>query len=159
MLPSLILLALLAAVVIALVLTRLKRAQRRQRSAVRQVRESKLYAHVYPLLLRCQDRHIEQVTLTRDALTIRLFAPAGRMLTYHFERHGFHPIPEERLYPLAQALAVDLKPLSDPRMFTFCPRELLHANGDKEPYYEYNIVTAYKDKLQRNLYAPRRKNV
>ena len=143
----------LAVLALGAVLFRLRREQRRQREAVHQVRESKLYAHVYPLLVRCQHQHIEQVSLTREALYIRLFSPAGRVLTYHFEQHGFHPIPPERIYPMAQAIGVDLKELSDPRKYDFTPRERIHANGEREAYYEYNIVTSYKDDVQRMLYT------
>ncbi len=109
---EMLILILLAVVALMVIVLRLEREQRRQREAVRQVRESKLYAHVYPLLRKYEHESIEQVMLDRSGLYIRLFYPAGRMLTYRFEMHGLHPIPEDRLYPLAQALGVDLKDLS-----------------------------------------------
>lgn len=112
---EMLILILLAVVALMVIVLRLEREQRRQREAVRQVRESKLYAHVYPLLRKYEHESIEQVMLDRSGLYIRLFYPAGRMLTYRFEMHGLHPIPEDRLYPLAQALGVDLKDLSNPR--------------------------------------------
>ena len=30
---------------------------------------------------------------------------------------------------------------------------VVDANGEREPYYEYNITTPYKDDLQRRLYT------
>ena len=44
-------LALLFVAVLAFAVFRLRRAMRRQRDAVRAIRESRLYAHVYPCLL------------------------------------------------------------------------------------------------------------
>ena len=146
-------LALLFVAVLAFAVFRLRRAMRRQRDAVRAIRESRLYAHVYPLLMRCEKLHVEQVSLYSDGLYIQLYRPAGRMLTYRFEQHGFHPVPPHRLYPMAQALAVDFKPLADARKYHFCPRTRVHSNGDREEYYEYNITTAYKDQVQRTLYG------
>lgn len=148
-------LALAVVAVLAFILHRVHRAQRRQRDAVRQVRESRLYAHIYPLLLRCEKLHVEQISLYGDGLYIQLYHPAGRMLTYRFEQHGFHPVPQDKLYPMAQALAVDLKVLADSRKYSFCPQVRIHSNGDREEYYEYNITTTYKDKSQRLLYGKR----
>lgn len=150
---EMLILILLAVVALMVIVLRLEREQRRQRETVRQVRESKLYAHVYPLLRKYAHESIEQVMLDRSGLYIRLFYPAGRMLTYRFEMHGLHPIPDDRLYPLAQALGVDLKDLSNPRKYAFNVCERVHANGEREPYYEYNITTPYKDDLQRRLYT------
>lgn len=149
-------LALLAVAALSLLLFRLRRMQRRQRDAVREIRESKLYAHVYPLLIRCEKLHVEQIALYSDGLYIQLYRPAGRMLTYRFEQHGFHPVPPPRLYPMAQALAVDWKVLADPRKYTFKPQVRVHSNGDREEYFEYNITTAYKDQLQRAMYERQR---
>ncbi len=149
MLPA----ALLVIAALAFAVYRLRRAQRLQRDAVREIRESKLYAHIYPLLMRCEKLHVEQICLRSDGLYIQLYHPAGRMLTYRFQQHGFHPVPPHRLYPMAQALAVDYKPLADPRKFTFSPRTHVHSNGDREEYFEYNITTSYKDKIQRVLYT------
>ena len=134
----------------------MRHTQRQQRDAVRQVRESRLYAHVYPLLLRCEKLHVEQISLYSDGLYIQLYRPAGRMLTYRFEQHGFHPVPQDKLYPMAQALAVDLKVLADPRKYSFHPQVRIHGNGEREEYYEYSITTRYKDKAQRLFYGRQR---
>ena len=149
-------LALVVIAALAFTLQRMRHTQRQQRDAVRQVRESRLYAHVYPLLLRCEKLHVEQISLYSDGLYIQLYRPAGRMLTYRFEQHGFHPVPQDKLYPMAQALAVDLKVLADPRKYSFCPQVRVHGNGEREEYYEYNITTRYKDKAQRLFYGRQR---
>lgn len=65
---EMLILILLAVVALMVIVLRLEREQRRQREAVRQVRESKLYAHVYPLLRKYAHESIEQVMLDRSGL-------------------------------------------------------------------------------------------
>ena len=70
-------LALVVIAALAFTLQRMRHTQRQQRDAVRQVRESRLYAHVYPLLLRCEKLHVEQISLYSDGLYIQLYRSRG----------------------------------------------------------------------------------
>lgn len=139
--------------VCAALLLRLLLQRRREERYVRRIRSSDLYGHLYPLLLRCNRRSVESITVRPEEVCIRLFAPAGRTLHYTFEKHGFDPLEQEPLFALAQAIAVDLPLLRDTDRYGFHTHTFLMNNGEKARFYEYLIHTDYKDALLRADYT------
>lgn len=154
--PLLIVLIFLLAALCAAVLLSISRRRRSQEALVRRVRSSDLYGHLYPLLLRCQDHCVESITLRTEGVTIRLYKPAGRTLTYTFDKHDIDPLPQEYLYALAQAVAVELPLLRDSTRYTFRTETEALPNGKKADYYSYTITTDYKDSMIRADYMFKR---
>ena len=150
--PQIVTLVLCVAGLSALVLMLIQRHRHRQAYYVERIRSSDLYGHLYPLLLRCNRRCVESISLRMDVVCIRLYKPAGRTLLYTFDRHGFDPLQPEYLYALAQAIAVDLPLLRDHTRYTFSTHQEVRANGLKADWYEYMITTDYKDSMIRAEY-------
>lgn len=153
MTPSIILLVFLMLAICAALIIRIKRERRRQEQYVKRIRSSDLYGHLYPLLLRCGRRRVESIAVQPDGVCIRLYAPAGRILHYTFEKHGFDPLEQEPLLALAQAIAVDLPLLRDSARYTFRTHTFNLDNGEKARWYEYMICTEYKDSMIRAMYS------
>lgn len=130
---------------------------RQQEELVRRIRSTDLYAHLYPLLLRCNKRCVESITVRPEAVCIRLYRPTGRTLNYTFEKHGFDTLEPAALYALAQAIAVDLSLLRDRACYTFTRRIERLDNGDTLRWYSYMITTEYKDSMNRAEYFDKKR--
>lgn len=150
--PLIIALVVLVALICAAVLFSISRRRRAQDELVRRVRSSNLYGHLYPLLLRCRTRCVESVTIKTDSVCIRLYKPAGRTLLYTFDKHDMDPLPQEYLYALARAVAVELPLLRDSARYTFRTGTEQQPTGGRNTYYEYTITTDYKDSMLRSEY-------
>ena len=132
---------------------KLRRTERDEREKAMRVRSTRLYSHLCPVLTACEKECVEQVVIRRDGVRIRLFVPAGAMRTYIFEKHGFEPLNDEAVYALAQAVSADLRVLRESDKYSFRRHMELHENGDKEPYYEYDVHIAYKNKMCRSIHV------
>lgn len=139
-------------------LMRIHLHHKKQKEHVRRQRSSDLYGHLYPLLLRCNKRCVESITIRTDAVCIRLYRPAGRTLLYTFEKHGFDALSQDAVYALAQAIAVDLPLLQDRDRYTFTPHAEALPSGDKGYWYEYMITTDYKDSMIRADYLSKKQS-
>lgn len=153
---EMIVLILITVLLCAAVLLRIMQVRRQHREYVRRIRSSDLYGHLYPLLLRCNRRCVESITLRPESVAIRLFRPAGRCLLYTFEKHNFDPLGQEALYALAQAVAVDLPLLRDGRLYSFRTHADENDGGQKSLWYEYMIRTDYKDRMERAHYTEKK---
>jgi len=153
---AIILLVALVLAVCAALLIRIQWRRQQQEQYVRRIRSSDLYGHLYPLLLRCNRKCVESITLHADALCIRLYRPAGQTLLYTFDKHGFDPLEQDALYALAQAVAVDLPLLRDQARYTFNTHGMLLPTGEKGYWYEYMITTDYKDSMIRADYLEKK---
>jgi len=151
--PGVIILLCAVIIICGAILARLTLEKRRQEQYVKRIRSSDMYGHLYPLLLRCNRRCVESVSIRPEEVCIRLYAPAGRSLHYTFEKHGFDPLEQEPLYALAQAIAVDLPLLRDAARYAFRTHTMLLDNGEKARWYEYMIDTDYKDSMIRAKYT------
>lgn len=142
----------IALIVCVLMHVVLGRRRRRQEELVRRIRSTDLYGHLYPLLLRCNKRCVESITVRPDAVCIRLYRPTGRTLNYTFDKHGFDAPAPAALYALAQAVAVDLPLLRDRSRYTFATHQETMDNGQPLRWYTYMITTDYKDAMNRAEY-------
>ena len=147
-----------AAIVLLLVLIvwavgNLHATERRERENALRVRSTRLYSHLCPLLVACEHERVEQVVIRRDGILIRMFIPAGAVRTYKFEKHGFEKLNDEAVYALAQAVSADLRILREEGKYHFSRCIDVHENGEKEPYYEYNVSLGYKNRICRGVAA------
>lgn len=147
---GLLLLAGLAALICCgIVIGREQRRRQRHKRMVGYLRQSDLYAHLYPMVRRMERMYVESVAVRREEVCVRTFEPAGRVLRFTFEKHGFDPLDDDRLYPLALALAVDAPFLRDGKHYDFLTHEDLRLSGGKGAWYEYMIRTEHKDNILR----------
>ncbi len=148
-------LALAVLVACAIVVFHDRRVRKRQKQLVSYLRQSDLYAHLYPMVKRIERMHVESVAVRREEVCVRAYEPAGRMLRFTFEKHGFDDLEDDRLYALALALAVDAPILRDSKRYELLTHEAQCMNGGKAAWYEYMIRTEFKDNMVRASYAER----
>lgn len=129
-----------------------RRERKRQRDMVMYMRQSDLYAHLYPMLRKLESMHVESVAIRREEVRIRTYRPAGRVLRFTFEKHGFDPLTDEALYALMQAIGVDVPNLRDRKRYELITHADERASGGKAAWYEYLILTDYKDDMSRANY-------
>ncbi|MBQ8653533.1 MAG: hypothetical protein IJ507_01240 [Clostridia bacterium] len=141
-----------AAAVCTLYILRDRRERRRQKDMVMYLRQSDLYAHLYPTVRKLEQMYVESVAVRREEVKVSLYRPAGKKLRYTFEKHGFDPVEDERLLALAQAIGVDLPILRDKKRYEFIVHEDERASGGKAAWYEYMIRTEFKDDMSRAHY-------
>ncbi len=136
-----------AALLVCLTLLQWQRTKhRRQQEAAQRVRETNLYARLYPILMEAGEKPIEQIAVRDDAVILRLLRPS-REIHFHYETQGFDaPTPARRL-ALAQAMAADLPALADPNRYVFQSRKRRLPNGKKSLWYEYLLTLEEKQRV------------
>ena len=129
-----------------------RRERRRQKELVMYLRQSDLYAHLYPMVQKLEHMHVESVAVRREELRVRTYQPAGKTIRFTFEKHGFDPVDDQRLLALAQAVGVDAPILRDRSRYEFIVHEDERGSGGKAAWYEYMIRTEFKDDMSRAHY-------
>ena len=94
--------------------------------------------------------------IRREELRVRTYRPAGKVYRFTYEKHGFDPVEDNRLFALAQAVGVDAPMLRDRRRYDFIVHEDERDHGGKAAWYEYMIRTDFKDDMSRADYLHRR---
>lgn len=100
-----------------------RRERQRQRNLVMYMRQSDLYAHLYPMVRKLDNMHVESVAVRREEVRVRTYQPAGRVIRFTFDKHGFDPLEDAALYALAQAIGVDSPILRDKNRYQFIAHE------------------------------------
>lgn len=136
----------------AVYIVRDRRERQRQRNLVMYMRQSDLYAHLYPMVRKLDNMHVESVAVRREEVRVRTYQPAGRVIRFTFDKHGFDPLEDAALYALAQAIGVDSPILRDKSRYEFIAHEDERASGGRAAWYEYMILTDYKDDMSRAHY-------
>lgn len=134
------------------VILRERRERGRQKRLVGHLRQSDMYAHLYPLIRKLEQMHVESVAIRREEVRVRLYRPAGKVVRFTFEKHGFDPLEDERILALAQAIGVDMPLLRDRRRYTLIAHDDERDMGGKGLWYEYMIRTDFKDDMSRSAY-------
>ena len=117
------------------------------------VRTTALYRQLYPVLRECEGRCVEQIRLRRTEVVIRMFRPYKEVIRFSYAAHGLDDVENtEVLQALAQALAVDVPMLDDPKKFWFTRRSAPMDVGHRDVWFEYNVQPAYRDDLLRASY-------
>lgn len=117
------------------------------------VRTTALYRQLYPILQECEGRCVEQIKLRRTEVVIRMFRPYKEVIRFGYAAHGLDEVENtDVLQALAQALAVDVPMLDDPKKFWFVRKSAPMDVGSREVWFEYNVQPAYRDDLLRASY-------
>ena len=117
------------------------------------VRTTALYRQLYPVLRECEGRCVEQIMLRRSEVVIRMFRPYKEVIRFSYAAHGLDNVENtDVLQALAQALAVDVPMLDDPKKFWFTRKSAPMDVGRQDVWFEYNVQPAYRDDLLRAAY-------
>ena len=133
---------------VALVIVALRMREKRQREEelVTRVRDSSLYACLYPILMQYSQAMIEQLAVREDEVFLRMMRP-GREVHFHFETQGFDPPSPAARLALAQAIAQDLPGLQEPARYVFSSHRHELPNGERSVWYDYVLTVAEKSRL------------
>ncbi|MBR3494041.1 MAG: hypothetical protein IKH38_01310 [Clostridia bacterium] len=133
---------------VALVIVALRMREKRQREEelVARVRDSSLYACLYPILMQYSQAMIEQLAVREDEVFLRMMRP-GREVHFHFETQGFDPPSPAARLALAQAIAQDLPGLQEPARYVFSSHRHELPNGERSVWYDYVLTVAEKSRL------------
>lgn len=145
---------LIAAAAVLLILRRIMQNRHEQEAAlIERVRTTVLYRRLYPVLLKCQTRCVEQILIRREEITIRMYRPMNEVQRFNFAAQGLDAVQsDEVLAALARAMALDLPMLNDPDKFWFVRRSAPRDVGRRDVWFEYNVQSAYRDTMLRALY-------
>ena len=82
-----------------------------------------------------------------------MFRPYKEVIRFSYAAHGLDDVENtEVLQALAQALAVDVPMLDDPKKFWFTRRSAPMDVGHRDVWFEYNVQPEYRDDLLRAAY-------
>ncbi|MDD6050904.1 MAG: hypothetical protein PUC00_06480 [Clostridiales bacterium] len=139
----------------ALFLLRRSLMLRQQQEAVfmERMRSSEMYVRLYPVLLKCRDCCVERILVRPEEIRIILYKPMNREYHFSFEAHGLDPVDRPAaLRALAQAIALDVPMLADPKKYYFSTHTSPRDGGGSYHWYEYAVQIPYKDVMLRAWY-------
>lgn len=135
------------------VLRHLKARHIRENVLMERMRTSTMYTRLYPVLERCRPWCIERIVIRPEEVRIVLYRPVSRTYRFVFEQHGIDPVDQPAaLQALAQAVALDVPCLADPKHYYFRTHTAPRDGGGNYHWYEYAVQPDYKDMMQRAWY-------
>lgn len=139
--------------VLALVTRKLRLRHMNENVLMERVRTSAMYSRLYPVLERCRQWCIERIIIRPEEVRIVLYKPMNRTYRFLFEQHGIDPVDQPAaLQALAQAIALDVPCLADPKNYYFRIHTAPRDGGGSYRWYEYAVQPDYKDMMQRAWY-------
>lgn len=125
---------------------------RRLKLLVRKLYSTRLFDELAPLLRMAKRQPLEQITVDKTGIRIRLLYQAGSEFSFLMAERGYSYLSDERQEAMRVLLEQCVPKLADrKRYYVACRRERL-INGDVEHSYSYTMKTAYKNKLVRAPY-------
>ena len=134
--------------------SRALQAPERERAACREpMRPSQMYVRLYPVLVKCRECCVERILIRPEEVRIILYKPMNRECRFIFEEHGLDPVDRPAaLRALAQAIALDVPMLADPKKYYFSTHTAPREFGGSYHWYEYAVQLPYKDVMLRAWY-------
>ncbi len=143
--------AILIVLLIMIIGKELKR-ERRLKLLVRKLYSTELFDELAPILRVIKRQPIEQISVDKRGIKIRLLRNAGSDLGFSFVERGYGFMCRERQEAVRVMLEQCLPKLADRKLYHLtCKRERL-INGDVDYIFCYTMKSAYKNKLVRAPY-------
>ena len=131
----------------------LKARQRQEAVFMERMRSSQMYVRLYPVLVKCRECCVERILIRPEEVRIILYKPMNRECRFIFEEHGLDPVDRPAaLRALAQAIALDVPMLADPKKYYFSTHTAPREFGGSYHWYEYAVQLPYKDGMLRAWY-------
>ena len=109
------------------------------------LRNSRLYRDLQPLLQQAATRDLDQVRVEREPIT-RVY-PAGTLWVFDLRKAGHHKMSRVRTRVMAEVIAEDLVVLQDRSKYSLTRYRVIRPNGSADYSYLYTIRTRYKDSI------------
>lgn len=141
----------LGAVCLALAILLIVREERRirhERLMMTKMRNSKLYAQVYPLVRFARRRDLDQVRIERNRIVFSSVCPPGKLCEFSLSEGGFRLLSGQRTRVLAEVLGEDIPILKSP-VYALHRYRVMRPNGQIDYGYVYTIRSFYKSQLMR----------
>ena len=111
------------------------------------LRNSRLYRDLQPLLQQAATRDLDQVRVERERITITRVYPAGTLWVFDLRKAGHHKMSRVRTRVMAEVIAEDLVILQDRSKYSLTRYRVIRPNGSVDHSYLYTIRTRYKDSI------------
>ena len=111
------------------------------------LRNSRLYRDLQPLLQQAATRDLDQVRVERDRITITLVYPPGTLGIFELRQAGHYQMSRVRTRVMAEVIAEDIAILQDRGKYSLTRYRVIRPNGAVDYSYLYTIRTRYKDAI------------
>lgn len=120
----------------------------RERLLMTKLRNSKLYADMYPLVRFARRRDLDQVRIERNRIVFSAVCPPGKLCEFSLTEGGFRMLSGNRTRILAEVLAEDIPILKSP-LYSLHRYRVMRPNGRIDYGYVYTIRSVYKSQIMR----------
>jgi len=124
-----------------------RRERQKEFYRIDNLRVSRLYRDLQPLIHRASSRDLDQVRIERDRITITTVFPPGTLGIYELRQAGHYKMSRIRTRVMAELIAEDLMILQDRGKYTLKRYRVIRPNGTVDYAYLYTIRTRYKDSI------------
>lgn len=126
-------------------LLRYRRERQKEIFRMEDLRASRLYKDIYPMIHAASVRDLDQVRVERDRITITLVHPPGTLGVFELRQAGHYQMSRTRTRVMAEVIAEDIDILLDRSKYMLKRYRVIRANGSVDYGYLYTIRTPYKD--------------
>ena len=119
---------------------------------IEKMRRSPMYAELHQIIKRCRKRHVEQIRISAEGVTMIMMLPIGRKIHFSFEDREYFSLSPLQIQMLTSLIGEDLELVKDKRRYKLHKEKLLHENGHKSVIYYYTMLPVYKDAINRVPY-------
>jgi len=122
-------------------------SQARELLRMEKVRGSKMYQEIYPLVVKCRARPVDQVRIERNRILFTSMSPPGVICSFSPTDKGYRILSIDNTRALAEVMAEDMDILKDKDKYRFTRYRIIRPNGNMDYGYLYTMRSAYKDRL------------
>ena len=145
--------AILAGSITALALLITDRKDARHKEVMMEkMRRGPMYTELRQLIKRCRKRHVEQIRIAAEGVTMTMMLPTGRQIHFAFEERKYFVLTPRHIQLLALLIGEDLDVVKDKRRYRLHHEKLVRENGSKTTVYYYTMLPVYKDAINRVPY-------
>lgn len=152
-----LILLVIAALGLAVYLIRKDRQMTRlEQDRLRRLRDSDLYARMYPTVRKLRRMDIESIRIRAEDVCITFMSQPGRGIRFDLIRMGFRPMTQDEMTTLALMLERDIDVLADRSRYRMRRESRELMNGTRTWQYMYVVRHNYKNAVNRAPYYERR---
>jgi len=131
--------------VAVMLLFRYRRGQVEMVHLIRRLRDTAMYRQLYPMLMNCAARGLEEVYVSPAGVRFRTIARSHMPQMFLFAREGFDDLTEDTMAVLVQALALDAGCLSHRDLYQLDQGEEVFGEV-RFSWYAYQLHPECKDR-------------
>lgn len=115
--------------------------------AMKRMRESRMYADLYELILYAQRYDLDEIRIERDRISFFSMIPPGCIGVFELSVGGYRYMNAQKVRALSHVLAIDLPQLQSAGQYRLRRYKVMRPNGQLDDAYVYTARSAYKAKV------------